>query len=77
MPELALDHYDRDALVRHLDGVDVAELVRRNALCPGRAPSPPIGESFLTWTYDLRLTQRERHLTAARWHGRSMLGDPD
>jgi hypothetical protein len=27
VPELALDHSERDALVRHLDGVRVAELV--------------------------------------------------
>ena len=29
MPELALDHQQRDALTGHLDRVRVAELVRR------------------------------------------------
>src|SRR5262249_16138548 len=29
VPELALDDYERNALVRHLDGVGVTELVRR------------------------------------------------
>ena len=31
MPELALDDDQRDALACHLDGVRVAELVRREA----------------------------------------------
>ena len=31
MAELALDHYERDTLVGHLDGMRVAELMRREA----------------------------------------------
>jgi len=31
MPKLPLDDYERDALVRHLDGVSVPELVRGEA----------------------------------------------
>ena len=31
MPELALDHRQRDALVQQLDSVGMAELVRREA----------------------------------------------
>ena len=36
MSELALDHDERDALVRHLDRVSVPELVRRE-------PAPDTG----------------------------------
>jgi len=36
--ELALDHDQRDALARHLDGVRVAELVRSEAPRPHRRP---------------------------------------
>jgi hypothetical protein len=38
MPELALDHDERDALMRHLDRVRVPQLVRRE-------PSPHTGQS--------------------------------
>ena len=39
MPELALDHDQRHALVRHLDRVGVTQLMRREPpahACPGR-----------------------------------------
>ncbi len=38
MPELSLDHHERDALVGHLDRVSVAELVRSE-------PAPHAGGS--------------------------------
>jgi len=37
MPELSLDHEQRDALARHLDSVSMSELV-------GREPAPDTGD---------------------------------
>ena len=39
MPELALDHDQRDALVRHLDRVGVPQLVRREGPSDARGAS--------------------------------------